>query len=61
MSEPTQEYMPPQKAYQKPAFYATKPTGFTLFLRTFLPWQIWRFIRINWKMFTIIHRSHESH
>ena len=28
--------------------------GFTLFLRTFLPWQIWRFIRINLKMLVII-------
>ena len=28
--------------------YATKPTGITLFLRTFLPYQIWRFIWLNW-------------
>ncbi len=27
--------------------YATKPTGVTLFLRTFIPWQIIRFLIIN--------------
>jgi hypothetical protein len=47
-----------QKAHLKPAFYATKPTRGTVFMRTFLPWQIWRFLRINLKMFTIISRSH---
>ena len=35
-------------------FYATKPTRGTVFLRTFLPWQIWRFLRINVKMVTIL-------
>jgi len=39
-------------------FYATKPTGFTVFLRTFLPWQLVRFAFINLKMLRIIHRSH---
>lgn len=39
-------------------FYATKPTRRTLFLRTFLPWQVWRFLWINLKMFRIIARSH---
>jgi hypothetical protein len=34
---------------------ATKPTRFTLFLRTFLPYQFWRFLRINLKMLSIIH------
>jgi len=32
-----------------------------VFLRTFLPWQLWRFVRINLKMMTIIRRSHRSH
>lgn len=40
--------------------YVTKPTRWTLFLRTFLPWQLWRFIRINLKMVGIIRRSHRS-
>ncbi len=50
-----------EKAHQKAWFYATKPTRGTVFLRTFLPWQIWRFARINLKMFTVIGRSHRSH
>lgn len=46
------------RAHAKPWIYATKPTRWTMFLRTFLPWQIWRFVRINLKMFGIIRRSH---
>ena len=38
--------------------YVTKPTRTTLFLRTFLPWQAWRFIVINLKMVDIIRRGH---
>ena len=38
--------------------YVTRPTRWTLFLRTFLPWQLWRFLRINMKMLGIIRRSH---
>ena len=41
-------------------FYATKPTRATIFLRTFLPWQIWRFISINLKMVSMIRRSHDG-
>jgi hypothetical protein len=37
--------------------YVTRPTRWTLFLRTFLPWQLWRFARINLKMIQIIRRS----
>jgi len=40
------------------ANYVTRPTRFTVFLRTFLPWQIWRFAVINVKMIEIIRRSH---
>ncbi len=40
--------------------YVTKPTHRTLFLRTFLPWQLWRFVAINLKMIGIIRRSHHS-
>jgi len=42
-------------------FYATKPTRFTVFLRTFLPWQAVRFAVINLKMLRIIRRSHTGH
>lgn len=34
--------------------HITKPTAWTVFLRTFVPWQIWRFVRINLKMLRII-------
>ncbi len=34
--------------------YVTRPTRLTVFLRTFLPWQVWRFFRINSKMIAII-------
>ena len=37
--------------------YVTRPTRWTLFLRTFVPWQLWRFARINLKMMRIIRRS----
>ncbi len=37
--------------------YVTRPTRRTIFLRTFVPWQLWRFARINLKMIRIIHRS----
>ena len=40
--------------------YVTNPTRSTLFLRTFLPWQLWRFAAINLKMIGIIRRSHRS-
>ena len=42
-------------------FYATKPTRWTLFLRTFVPFQLWRFAVDNLKMGGIIRRSHRQH
>jgi hypothetical protein len=39
-------------------FYATTPTRFTRFMRTFIPWQMVRFVWINLKMLRIIARSH---
>ncbi len=45
------------KMTARTAVYVTRPTRMTLFLRTFLPWQLWRFARINLKMIRIIHRS----
>lgn len=41
-------------------FSATKPTRMTLFLRTFVPYQIWRFIMLNLRMIRIIYRSHAA-
>jgi hypothetical protein len=40
--------------------YYTKPTRTTLFFRTFLPYQLWRFLRINLKMFGMMRRSHHQ-
>ncbi len=45
----------------KPMFYATKPTRVTRFFRIFLPWQMWRFVAINLRMFGLIARSHRTH
>ena len=39
---------------------ATKPTKATLFLRTFPPYQLWRFFWLNLKMIGIIRRSHQG-
>ena len=40
--------------------YVTKPTRPTLFLRTFLPFQLWRFVAINLKMVGIIRSGHRT-
>lgn len=41
--------------------YATQPTRFTLFMRTFLPWQLWRFFCINLRMMLLIRREKHQH
>jgi len=51
----------PARPHLTEQFYATKPTRFTVFLRTFLPWQLVRFAFINLKMLRIIRRSHAGH
>ncbi len=38
--------------------YVTRPTRWTLFARTFVPWQLWRFARINLKMIRMIRSAH---
>jgi hypothetical protein len=40
------------------ASMAAVPTWWTVFLRTFIPWQVVRFAVINLKMFRLIWRSH---
>jgi hypothetical protein len=47
----------PARVTAATASYVTRPTGPTLFLRTFIPWQLWRFARINLKMLRIIRHS----
>ncbi len=42
------------------ANYASKPTRFTVFQRTLLPFQAWRFVVINLKMIDIIRRGHRE-
>jgi hypothetical protein len=48
----------PDPERMRESFYATKPTRATVFLRTFLPWQVWRFVRLNLRMIRIIAKSH---
>ena len=43
------------------SFYATRPTRFTVFLRTFVPWQMWRFVAINLRTLRLIGKSHGGH
>jgi hypothetical protein len=40
------------------ASMAAVPTRWTVFLRTFIPWQMVRFAVINLKMLRLIRRSH---
>jgi hypothetical protein len=49
-----------QPARLQESFFATRPTAFTRFLRTFFPWQVVRFAVINLKMIRIIARSHRG-
>ena len=48
------EVIPFENRRKAQAFFATKPTAWTRFLRTFLPWQVVRFLIINLKMIRII-------
>ena len=57
MSE-RKSYTAHERADLRREFFATKPTGFTRFLRTFLPYQMLRFAIINLKMIRIISRGH---
>lgn len=36
------------------------PTRLTIFLRTFIPWQLLRFVAVNIKMTFMILKSHNS-
>lgn len=44
--------------YTEASFIAV-PTPRTRALRTFLPWQLFRFVKINLKMLQMIAKSHE--
>lgn len=47
---------PPTRRGQ--ALLATRPTAFTRWKRTFIPWQLVRFALINLKMMRLIRLSH---
>lgn len=55
---PAQPAAPSAKVTAGTAPYVTRPTRWTTFTRTFVPWQLWRFVRINQKMIGIIRSSH---
>jgi hypothetical protein len=57
-SSDRKEYVPAKREHLRQEFFATKPTGFTRFLRVFLPYQLWRFAVINVKMVRIISKGH---
>lgn len=40
-------------------YFAPSPTRLTRALRTFLPWQLWRFAVINIRMLRMIAKSHD--
>ncbi|MGO9898861.1 MAG: hypothetical protein ACLP0J_04030 [Solirubrobacteraceae bacterium] len=40
--------------------YVTKPTRRTVFMRTFLPWQAYRFAVINTNMIGMIRLGHKA-
>lgn len=47
--------------HMKTSVYATRPTKFTVFLRTFLPWQLVRFLVINLRMMKMIRLNERVH
>lgn len=47
--------------HMRASVYATRPTKFTVFLRTFLPWQLVRFVVINLKMMNMIRLNERVH
>jgi hypothetical protein len=51
---------PSAKVTAADAPYVTRPTRLTTFTRTFVPWQLWRFARINLKMIQIIRSGRHS-
>ncbi len=53
-TEPT----PFERGRAAQAFFATQPTALTRFLRTCIPWQMYRFAVLNLKMVRIILKGH---
>jgi hypothetical protein len=42
------------------AYYPPRPSLFTRYMRTSVPWQLIRFIAINIKMLVLMSRSHSN-
>jgi hypothetical protein len=40
-------------------YFALAPTARTRAMRTFIPWQLWRFMVINVRMLRMIAKSHD--
>ena len=51
----------PLPSHMKESIYATRPTRTTVFMRTFLPWQILRFLLINYRMMRMIRINESTH
>ncbi len=50
---------PPGPAPYNEGYFAPTPTPLTRAMRTFLPWQLWRFAVINVRMLVMIAKSHD--
>jgi len=47
-----------REPYQ-PSYYPPVPTRWTCFMRTFFPWQLYRFFVINFKILKLMIRSED--
>jgi len=52
---------PNTRRFNTSSDYATRPTGFTIFLREFLPWQLVRFLVINSKIILMTRQNEKLH
>lgn len=51
---------PNSEPYEQ-AYYPPMPTKLTLYSRTSLLWQLYRFIVLNYKMLKVVRKSSELH
>jgi hypothetical protein len=58
MDEQEKKPSPYRERAKDQGTYATKPTGWTRFMRIFFPYQLWRFLVINLKMLRMISKGH---
>lgn len=60
MADHTLTKAPAERTKVKRLLPAPQPTRGTLFWRTFLPWQLWRFIAINLQMIRMMRLEHKK-